>query len=79
MNPLRWKPEHRAALLVAILVGAAVGLGIGYVAENPDWRFRTSLVAWVGRKPDDAIVWTCMGAAVAGGLLYVWRLLSRSN
>jgi hypothetical protein len=30
MNPLRWKPEHLMALIVATLVGAAAGVGFGY-------------------------------------------------
>jgi hypothetical protein len=58
-------------LVIAVLVGAVVGLAFGYVAYGGAYR---SLTSWLIFSPGDAMLWVIMGGAVFG---LVWRLFSR--
>ena len=63
------KPSGR--LVIAVLVGAVVGLALGYVVHGGAYR---SLTSWVSSYPCDTMLWVIMGGAVFG---VVWRLFSR--
>jgi len=75
MNPLGWKREHLVALLVSLIVGATAGLMAGFtVAHTPMTPY--GLTVWLEVRNADAAIWAAQGAIVAGGLVYLWRLLS---
>jgi hypothetical protein len=72
MNPIRWKPEHRAALGGAAGIGAVLGVLVGYIQDRSSFGLSYFLM----REPLDTLLWGVMGAIVVGGTLYVWRLFS---
>jgi hypothetical protein len=72
MNPLRWKPEHRAALFGASGVGAVLGVLLGYARDGSSY----SISSFLTTSPMDTLVWVAMGAVVVGGTVYAWRLFS---
>jgi hypothetical protein len=50
MNPLRWKREHKIALLAAAVLGACIGIFAG--------------VRQTGSQPDQVALWAIAGAAM---------------
>jgi hypothetical protein len=58
-------------LAFAVLVGAVVGLALGYVVHGGAYR---SLTSWLSSYPGDVMLWVIMGVGVFG---LVWRLFSR--
>jgi len=69
LNPLEWKPEHRAGLLVATAAGAAVAVAVGYTRT----RLRgETFIDWV--KPGDVLFWALVGAIVVGAAIYCYRV-----
>jgi hypothetical protein len=75
LNPLRWKPEHRAALLVATVAGAALGVAFGYSRLRAGWF----IAAWIDNRPEDVLIWALVGAIVVGAAVYCYRVFSRSS
>jgi len=71
LNPLKWKPEHRAGLLVATAAGAALGVAVGF-SRLRGWRF----MDWVGYEPSEALFWALVGAIVVGAAVYCYRVFS---
>ena len=71
-NPLKWKPEHRAAFLGASAVGAVLGVLFAYVHADG----QGSISYFLTRSPMDTFLWAAMGAIVVGGSVYAWRLFS---
>jgi hypothetical protein len=77
LNPLRWKPEHRAFALVCA-AGAAVGIAIGFLKTRgggPRWRGDT-FTQWVAHDPAGVIMWAVVGALVIGAVVYCYRIFS---
>ncbi len=72
LNPLEWKPEHRAGLLVATAAGAALGVAVG------DMRLdrRLSFTWWIENQPGDVLFWAVIGAIVVGAAIYCYRAFS---
>jgi hypothetical protein len=70
-----WKPEHTIGLAASAVVGAAAGLGVGFVVgrANIPWSF----VNWVSIYPVDAAFWATVGAVVVTGTAFVIRMLSQ--
>jgi hypothetical protein len=66
------KNNHRRYML-AFIVGAVLGLVVGYTVNKPPLA---SLSMWLEYRPGEAILWTMMGAAVVGGGVLSWWLLS---
>ena len=62
------KPDP--GLLFAIVVGAAIGLVVGY-AQRPPFFHRVDLIDWVGLAPGVAFAWLVFGGLIFGGL---WTL-----
>ena len=58
LNPLKWNAAVR--LLVAALVGAVLGIAVGYSVQ----------LGW-----SIMIIWALIGAAVVGGAVYGYRAL----
>lgn len=73
LNPLKWKPEHRAGLLVASGAGAAVGIAIGF-----SMRFRGAgtFTSWIEYNADSALFWALVGAIVVGAAVYCYQVFS---
>jgi len=59
-------------LLLAIVVGAAIGLVVGY-AQRPLFFHRVDLIDWVGLAPGVAFAWLVFGALIFGGLWTLFR------
>jgi hypothetical protein len=74
INPLKWKPEHRAGLLVATAAGAAVGVAFGYTRLRYGW----SVTEWIKERPGDILLWALVGAVVVGAAVYCYRIFSTS-
>jgi hypothetical protein len=69
VNPLKWKFEHHTVVLLAMLVGAAVGVVVGFATSHEPWSF----VAWLTERTSDAIAFAAVGAMVVGGAASAWR------
>jgi uncharacterized membrane protein YeaQ/YmgE (transglycosylase-associated protein family) len=59
INPLEWKYEAQAGLLVSTIGGA--GFGIVYTYQSSGWL--------------GTLIWALIGAVVVGGAFYFDRLL----
>ena len=73
LNPLKWKPEHRAGLLVACMAGAAVGVAVGFSMR---YRGAGTFASWVEYDASSAIFWAIVGAIVVGAAIYCYRVFS---
>jgi hypothetical protein len=73
LNPLNWKPEHRAGLMLACAAGAAIGLVSGYATSG---LRRWSLIDWLSSYSSDAFAYAVIGAFVVGTVVYCCRMFS---
>jgi hypothetical protein len=70
MNPLAWRREHQAALLLGTVLGIVAGLLVGFfhhdihLANLQQW-----ILSWSSFR------WAVLGAFFGAGLIYVQRLL----
>jgi hypothetical protein len=64
------KPDLR--LLLAIIVGAAIGLVVGYAQRSPLFH-GVDLIGWIDLEPRAAIIWPAFGALIFGGLWMLFR------
>jgi hypothetical protein len=89
LNPRLWKPDHQRALLLALLIGFAIGAYIGVHEVHPSRHY----ISWVEVNPEPLSVswysrihgfstywlwvslWGLGGSAIAAGLIYIVRLL----
>jgi TPR repeat protein len=71
LNPLEWKPEHRAGLSVATGAGAALGVAVGFATSGLQ---RSGFTYWLAHDSDDAFMWACIGALVVGAAIYCYRM-----
>jgi len=55
LNPLKWKYQDQAGLLVSTMAGAGFGIAIAYQSGNE----------WVG-----TLIWALVGAVILGGAFY---------
>jgi hypothetical protein len=53
LNPFKWKPEQLVELVIAMVAGAAIGLGLGHAVRAPARSW--GLGEWIGYYPVDAI------------------------
>lgn len=72
VNPLKWKPEHRAGLLVGMVAGAMFGIGFGFSRLRAGSYF----TSWIEYRSADVFLWALIGAAVCGGGIYCYRVFS---
>ena len=77
MNPLNWKREHQVALGIAAVIGAVMGVLIGYlayaVAQGADGAM--SFGRWLEYSIwAAALLWAIVGALIMGGSAYMQRL-----
>ncbi len=72
LNPLKWKPEHRAGFLVATAAGAALGIAFGFTLLPRGWHISD----WFDRRLDDVAIWAIIGAMIVGGAIYCYRIFS---
>jgi hypothetical protein len=73
MNPLQWKREHQAALCIAMVLGAVVGVLTLYVTTKTS-SGDVSLWLWL-RGWEPVFWWGGIGAAIGAGIVYVRHLL----
>ena len=81
LNPLRWKREHRIALLVAAGIGGTIGLvhcvRIGLAHPG----MCNTLHVWFVRSDCRDLVlypelwWPLFGALLGAAVVYVWGLM----
>lgn len=73
LNPVKWKSEHVAALIVGCVAGAALGLAVGFANSTArGW----GLSYWLHSHMDDAGMFAAVGALVAGALVFCYRAFS---
>jgi len=72
LNPLNWKPEHRAGLAVGIIGGGALGVAVGFWLTH--WS-GLRLTTWMTLEPQDVLMWAFIGAVIAGAAVYCRRTL----
>ena len=80
MNPFNWERRHQIALVLALIIGAAAGIILGYfvyaVPRGADGGLRFSY--WVERPiRRGALYWALFGACIGIALIYVRRLTRR--
>ena len=59
LNPLKWKYQDQAGLLVSTIAGAGFGIVIAYQSGN----------GWLG-----TFIWALTGAVILGGAFYFNRV-----
>jgi hypothetical protein len=64
------KPDLR--LLLASVVGAAIGLIVGYTQRSA-LLHGVDFIDWIGLVPLDAFIWLALGALSFGGLWGLFR------
>lgn len=79
MNPLKWKKEHMAALVLTTIIAGGIGLAHG-VHQHPTIYYDPALATesyaaaamrvWLKRLESAGI-----GAALGGAVIYIWRLM----
>jgi hypothetical protein len=69
INPLKWKFEHHTIVLLAMLVGAEVGIVVGFATSHGPWSF----LGWLTERTSDAVAFAAVGAMVVGGAVSAWR------
>jgi hypothetical protein len=89
MNPLTWKREHQLAFLLAIALGALLGLLVGINEVSGPHSFRWGAL-WCERTARGAnanctylltgygllvFTWVITGALVAATMIYIRQLL----
>ena len=55
LNPLKWKYQDQAGLIIATIAGAGFGIVIAYQSGN----------GWLG-----TLIWALIGAVILGGAFY---------
>jgi hypothetical protein len=55
LNPLKWKYQDQAGLIIATIAGAGFGIVIAYQSGN----------GWLG-----TLIWTLISAVILGGAFY---------
>ena len=61
--------EHHTIVLLAMLIGAAAGVVVGYATSHEPWSF----VTWLTERTSDAVAFAAVGAMVVGGAASAWR------
>lgn len=57
MNPMKWKPEHRAALAIGAAIGGTLGALVSWVMAYPSTsRVTTPIKWWVEHYGDQLLV-----------------------
>jgi uncharacterized membrane protein (Fun14 family) len=78
VNPLRWPRAQRVALVVASLVGSAIGLLAGYsiyaIGRGAEGTLGFSFWVWRSHN-SNALLWLAFGALVGFAKAYALRLL----
>jgi hypothetical protein len=69
VNPLKRKFEHHTIVLLAMLVGAAAGVVVGFATSHEQWSF----LGWLTERTSDAVAFAAVGAMVVGGAASAWR------
>ncbi len=69
MNPLKWRLEHQAALVLGAAVGIVIGLLIGFIYNGVHY---VTLSQWLGWS---AFRWAVLGALLGGATIYMRELL----
>lgn len=80
MNPLRWTHEHQLAWAVVSVVGAVLGLLLGFI-HSPSFSVTESWHVFVGwlSFPEAYWLWPLFGFLVSRLIFYAVQLLRKSN
>jgi hypothetical protein len=74
MHGPAWNTEHKVALAVSAIVGAAAGIGVGYAVFM--FRLHFGFWDWIAFASADVLLWAGIGAIVVAGSAYARRTLS---
>lgn len=80
INPLGWRPEHKIALILALIVGAVIGFITGYFAIAVRYgaeggpRFSSYMAGLIYYS---GLWWAITGAMVGGALVYIKMLSAK--
>src|SRR5690349_10813160 len=78
INPLTWNREHQLGLLIAALIGAALGAVLGYFVYAVGWgEGAVPFENWIWRPSLAALWWALFGGVVGAASIYV-RCLMRA-
>jgi len=82
MNPLGWSREHKAAWGVITLLGAILGMLLGWLwspfSHAPGIAVGALFMVWL-QAPEAYWPWLAFGALISGLTFYFVRLLRDSN
>jgi len=74
-NPLDWKTEHLMGWVASIVVGAILGLVLGYFVARNIYPMM-DLPYWIEWHPLEALIWGMLGGLVVGGAVYAIKVFS---
>ncbi len=87
LNPLTWKREHQAALVIAAALGAIVGVifvnyqlpvcgrGFFHVGGPSEYFMRINWPGFLARCWLTMVFWPALGAGAGAAIVYVRQLL----
>lgn len=75
MNPLQWPRHAQIGLLVAIAVGAALGVLVGFFVANAGTGAEggISFRYWLRSRYGYPYPWAAFGAAIGAGVVFIRR------
>jgi hypothetical protein len=71
MNPLVWRQEHQAAIILGAILGVVILLLIGFMYRGLNYGTLSSELLWSASTAR----WAILGALIGSGVVYVQRLL----
>ena len=74
MNPLLWRREHQAAIILGAILGVVIMLLIGFMYRGLNYGTLSSELLW----SSSTARWAILGALIGSGIVYVQRLLQIS-
>jgi hypothetical protein len=82
MNPITWTRDHQIALVIAIILGALIGVIVGYFAyaATAGMDGAVSMGAWLHHPLRRGAGWSAgLGAGIVGGAFCCLRLALRQK
>jgi uncharacterized membrane protein len=71
MNPITWRREQQAALIIGAILGAVIFVVVGLMYRGLNYGSLSSQYLWSA----STIRWAILGLLVGGAMVYLSKLL----